>query len=338
MLFSIVVPVYNSQSFLGKAIQSVIDQSYENWELILINDGSTDSSADIMRDFSERDGRIHCYSHENIGVSKTRNRGIVLSKGDYVMFLDADDEIDPSALQKIYDAIMTYQCDVVEFNAQRTDVNGRLLGKVTTPLSSTVLCMESVQEKLCVFSALASGASFALACNFAVKKDLVAKLSYPTDMILLEDLVFCIRMYEGAQKIVCLPDFLYFYRDNPGGCVNNFNYRKIEDLKIAYTEKLSLAQRYGLDANRPLVLKFFMASLVGFYYSMIDNGELCKQYCQKLSNDGFVLARLEEFKCLEFHKEVPTDYIFASSAVRGLKRGWLLAKKRIRRIVKTIMK
>ena len=93
---SIILPSYNYENYIGKAIDSVINQSYPNWELIIIDDGSTDNSINVIKRY--RDKRIHLFTQKNIGVSKTLNRGIQLSKGKYICFLDADDKYHPEKL------------------------------------------------------------------------------------------------------------------------------------------------------------------------------------------------------------------------------------------------
>ena len=98
---SIIIPVYNTEKYLSECINSILNQTYENFELLLIDDGSTDESLKICNDFKEKDGRVKVFHHENHGVSYTRNRGITLSKGDYIAFIDADDYILPQYLEKL---------------------------------------------------------------------------------------------------------------------------------------------------------------------------------------------------------------------------------------------
>ena len=92
---SIIVPIYNSESTIKKCIDSVIQQTNENWELILINDGSTDNSQQICLNYEKKDNRIKFLNQENQGVSVARNKGLDVATGDYIMFLDSDDYIEP---------------------------------------------------------------------------------------------------------------------------------------------------------------------------------------------------------------------------------------------------
>ncbi|MGB1104680.1 MAG: glycosyltransferase family 2 protein [Crocinitomicaceae bacterium] len=97
-LISIIVPVYNTEKYIDETIQSVVDQTYENWELILVDDGSIDHSKDIITEWTKKDNRIHYHYKENGGQASARNLGIALSKGAYIAFLDADDLYLPERL------------------------------------------------------------------------------------------------------------------------------------------------------------------------------------------------------------------------------------------------
>lgn len=100
-LISIVMPAYNCENYIVDAISSVLAQSYQNWELLIINDGSKDNTLDIIKGFSEKDARIRpLQNEENMGVSATRNKGIAAASGDWIAFLDSDDMWEPLKLEK----------------------------------------------------------------------------------------------------------------------------------------------------------------------------------------------------------------------------------------------
>ncbi len=100
-LVSIIVPVYNTSNYLEKCINSIINQTYKNIQIIIIDDGSTDNSADIIKRYTEVDKRVSCYYQPNMGVATARNKGIKLSKGDYILFIDSDDFVDPTIVEKL---------------------------------------------------------------------------------------------------------------------------------------------------------------------------------------------------------------------------------------------
>ena len=101
VLLSIIIPIYNKSKYIAKCLSSIIRQSYGCFEIIIINDGSTDDSEDVIQKFQIMDERIKLYSYSNGGVSVARNRGISMAQGKYIMFIDADDWIESGYLQRI---------------------------------------------------------------------------------------------------------------------------------------------------------------------------------------------------------------------------------------------
>ena len=101
ILFSIIVAVYNKEKYIAKTIDSILNQEYENYELILIDDGSIDSSYEICCNYAKNNKKVKVLHHENQGVSATRNQGLQIANGEYICFVDADDLLVPTALQDL---------------------------------------------------------------------------------------------------------------------------------------------------------------------------------------------------------------------------------------------
>ena len=106
---SIIIPIYNVADVISDTLSCVLAQSYANFELILVDDGSTDGTIDLLRDFQQRDARVRLISQENAGPAVARNTGIDAAAGRYIMFLDSDDTIQPDALSLIADKLAAYQ-------------------------------------------------------------------------------------------------------------------------------------------------------------------------------------------------------------------------------------
>ena len=122
MKFSIIVPVYNAGEYLDRCINCIIAQTYSDWELILINDGSTDNSREIIESFAEKDSRIRGIHQQNAGPGKARNAGLASIEGDYVVFVDADDYIDPDYLMLL--SPLAEVNDLVFIDVVRVDLDG----------------------------------------------------------------------------------------------------------------------------------------------------------------------------------------------------------------------
>ena len=105
---SVIVPVYNVEKYLRQCLDSILQQTYQNLEILIINDGSTDGSDAICREYLEKDERISYFAKENTGISDTRNVGIRQATGEYVTFVDSDDWIEKTYIEELYDKLITY--------------------------------------------------------------------------------------------------------------------------------------------------------------------------------------------------------------------------------------
>jgi len=131
-LVSVIIPVYNADKFLLKSVESVLDQTYSELELILVNDGSTDSSEDQCRHLSNEDSRVKVYSQKNMGPASARNHGLAKASGDYIFFLDADDFIELDAVKILIGANKEDKYDLVMGNFSKLENNGRIVKQSVT--------------------------------------------------------------------------------------------------------------------------------------------------------------------------------------------------------------
>ena len=125
MLFSIVMPVYNVEIYLERAIRSIVNQSFISWELILVDDGSNDRSVQMVDEWQVRDSRIRAFHQRNKGASAARNLGMKYCRGNYIYFVDADDYLEQGLLAEIAQVITNKQADVVLVNAKRFFKEGK---------------------------------------------------------------------------------------------------------------------------------------------------------------------------------------------------------------------
>ena len=122
-LVSIIVPIYNSEQYLERCINSLIKQTYKNIEIILIDDGSKDSSLSIIEKYAKQDCRIVYISKENSGVSSSRNDGIKIAKGKYISFVDSDDYIESNMIEDMYKALVEQNVDIVRCSVKENNEN-----------------------------------------------------------------------------------------------------------------------------------------------------------------------------------------------------------------------
>ena len=113
-LISVIIPVYDMEKYISQCLTSVINQSYKNLEIIVVNDGSKDRSSEIAKEYAQKDKRVRVYDYENAGVSVARNRGLELAKGEYISFVDSDDWLHPEFYKILADALETNNADIGE--------------------------------------------------------------------------------------------------------------------------------------------------------------------------------------------------------------------------------
>ena len=115
-LVSIIVPVYNAEQYLGQCFQSIADQTYTNIDVVVVDDGSTDRSAELCDEWAKKDSRFHITHQSNQGVGAARNKGLACAEGDYIAWVDSDDWIEPDWIEQLYIKIEQYQADMVSIN------------------------------------------------------------------------------------------------------------------------------------------------------------------------------------------------------------------------------
>lgn len=130
-LVSVIIPVYNAQATIDKCVASILNQTYQNYEVILINDGSTDGSLALLRQYEQAYEFIHVWNKENTGASDTRNQGIAVARGTYLVFIDSDDYIDNDYIETLVSNIEREELDMVISGIRKVDANGKEVGKMT---------------------------------------------------------------------------------------------------------------------------------------------------------------------------------------------------------------
>lgn len=225
-LFSVIVPVYNSESYINECIQSIIDSNYNNWELLLIDDGSTDHSGKICDEWSQRDSRISVFHKVNEGVSSARNLGIEKAKGIWLTFVDSDDFISSYFMSKILEEAVRTDADLVfnDFNIIYSDKK-----ELFRTYSWTTDKEESFRNYLIH--------SWPRVAWGAVKKDLVTKndIRYPENLTVFEDFHFMCRCILCSHRIIKVNEPLYNYRRTNVSSITNtltINRKKHDELWV----------------------------------------------------------------------------------------------------------
>lgn len=223
MLFSIIIPVYKTESYLSRCIDSILSQTYQNFELILVDDGSPDNCPQICDEYARRDNRVHVFHKENGGAASARNIGIRASCGDYIMFTDSDDYWnDRSALQRIAKAIIAYQCDVLCTNLCKT--NARTQDEKKYFASSDPLI--GAEEVFWCERYISSP------CSKIIKSQLFlnGQLDF-VEGIGSEDIDWSLRVALLSERMVYIDLSFYCYLQRETSSSHSMTFAKLNDLK-----------------------------------------------------------------------------------------------------------
>ncbi len=258
---SILIPVYNVEKYIEKAIQSVLEQTYSNFELILLNDGSTDESLSIIERYAQKDNRIKYASRDNRGLLKTRIDLINMATGKYSMFLDADDWIERETLEKMYKLIKKNECDVVRCNKVKEVIQeNRKIYMQHFNINEKKVNFEEFQEKVYPYFINT------YICNSVVaqliKTKYLKEIDINLDVSMAEDLNFNLDLYSKIKSISFMEDYFYHYRyNNESITTSNINLsgisKKVNDVKFVYSQLLEYIKKWNMDTekNREIIMK-----------------------------------------------------------------------------------
>lgn len=234
--FSIVVPVYNVEEYLKECCDSVLQQTYENYEIVLVDDGSLDGSGAICDYFADSyPDKVKVIHKENEGVLLARNDAIRHAEGDAVVFLDGDDRLHKDALMQIYKAFEKHQCDMVLYNySKEPDFNRPC---VEIPLTGN--CCMAGEDRKQLYKLLGDISGLNCLWVKAVKKEIAELLLSHEEWRHVtngEDLLCSLPLVTAAKRIAYIDQALYYYRQRPGSAVHTFRPSRLSSIKTLHQE------------------------------------------------------------------------------------------------------
>lgn len=238
MKFSIIIPVYNVEKYLKKCLLSLLHQTYSDFEVLIIDDGSTDNSIKIINEYTKKDSRFSIYEQVNSGQGSARNNGIRRAKGDYILFLDADDYLALDALRKLSNKISQSSSDVISFNCiidhgiikKKSILNDGFHGHFNAIKDSSILTVPSNSTAR------------------IVKRELLLNNNiYFNENVMYEDIGFTIKVMAYAKDVLFIDDCLYFYVQRPSSTMHTNSIAKKEAI-------LSTCQQVLETQKRDLIL------------------------------------------------------------------------------------
>lgn len=272
-LISIIIPVYNAEHFLERCLSSLLSQTYKNLEIILVNDGSTDNSANIINQFAKKDSRISPIHQNNQGVSTARNIGLKNANGDFIGFVDADDEVLPEMYEVLLKNALENKADISHcgFEVITRDSTVKFHG---TGDFSILDKNQGVQEIL-------SGTRVEPSvCNKIYKKNVIENLEFPTDIKINEDLLFNIEAFYKAETSVFNDVVLYRYINNGESASRSaFTEKKAKDIYEVAKRIKNLIKDKELEFS---VNHFYISKLLLILQQLKQNNLYQTSFAKKL--------------------------------------------------------
>lgn len=271
-LVSIIMPAYNAEKFISKSIESVLQQTYQNWELLVVNDGSKDNTSSIVKLFNYT--RIKLIEQENGGVSKARNTGIANSTGEFIAFLDSDDLWLKDKLEIQVKYMMNNQNIVLSYGDYLSFIED---GKIIENKQLYPFKIKDLKQRLLVFNSIAT-------LTVMVKSDVLKATSgFDTELFGPEDWDLWIKISQKGD-IGYIKENLAMYREHEGGISKNKKRQLDEEYKVL--------NRHVLQSNNEILKKyalwFYNLKLTNFYFSQKE--------MKRFFNTYFVMIRLIPFK------------------------------------------
>ena len=222
-LISIVIPIYNVENYLRQCLDSIVAQTYQNFECLLINDGSPDNSADICREYVSKDSRFRYFEKENGGVSSARNLGIEHSKGEYITFIDSDDWVDSDYLEVLYTTLLEEGADIAvsTYKQFNMDDNCYYVHSYQRGYEKRIFEKYQLIEELPVLERYDQ--SYGLTLGKIISKKALGIIRFNEYTALCEDMEFWYKLYLVSNKII------YINKDT-------YNYRKYENASLKHID------------------------------------------------------------------------------------------------------
>ncbi len=234
-LVSIVVPCYNVEKYISCCLDSLVDQSYSNVEIILIDDGSTDRTSELIREYADKYSNVFYHFRENGGLSAARNSGIALAKGEYIAFVDSDDWVEPDYIEKLYRTILRGNADIAICGFKKEDMEEDIVTFDRDELMSSHAAMRILGDIYPKENVL-----MVIACNKLYKASLFDNLRFPECRIHEDE--FCAHRIIGKADVVSvITDPLYHYRIRVGSITANDKMQNLKhmDYLDAFSDRIS---------------------------------------------------------------------------------------------------
>lgn len=274
---SIIVPIYNSQRYIKECVDSLINQSLPDIEIILVDDGSTDKSGEIIDVLEKEDERIVVFHQENGGIGSARNTGLRNANGEYILFLDSDDYIRLDSCEVLYGTAINKKCDIVcgDMLTESEEIFSNHKFRWIPSEGQNVTCSQYLYEtiKYNCYDVVTT-------IRLIKRKYIIDNKLYFCEGRYFEDQEYTLKLLsaEGGTGRICKIRFpFYYYRTNPSSVTTVVSTRKVRDLLVSLKEMYDYTMKYGKCKREYLNAMKAVVGLcmyhLGFFYIKLSNSE-----------------------------------------------------------------
>lgn len=245
-MVSVILPIYKVEKYINKAVNSVLNQTYKNLEIILVDDGSPDNCGKICDDYAKKDKRVKVVHKKNGGLASARNAGINIANGDWIYFMDSDDWIELNTIEKTINFAAKNNCDMCLFDFDTCYGN---LKMPRTALKHEENVFTALNDKN-VFIAYACAGGFAW--NYIAKANIIKQLRFDEEFSIYEDQTFKWQLYEKIASFCYLKETFYHYRYVLKSLSNSSDYDielRFKSLDRIYAIGCEIVSKNGFPAN-----------------------------------------------------------------------------------------
>lgn len=281
--FSIIIPAYNCESFISYTLESILNQNFTDYEIIIVNDGSIDNTLNICRNYENKNKYIICINKQNEGVSIARNKALEIAKGNYILFIDADDIIYPDSLLHISNILQNKNIDFLKFEYNTIGTKGELL----FPNYNRVLRKKIINkdyDPIFFMDYLMKDEYYM--CMHVFKRKIIEdnKLSFLAHCTINEDTLFITQYLTHTSLCYYTDKIIYGYRKHKGAATSYINEKKMQDIVNVVSNLLLLQKKSNPNFLFPIkriIERLFINTYRYSFRNKIFNNEIKEifQYC-----------------------------------------------------------
>lgn len=311
---SVIVPIYRVEKYLPACIDSILNQTFTDFELILVDDGSPDRCPEICDETAKRDARVRVIHQANQGLSAARNAGIEAARGAWLSFVDSDDYIAPQFYEKLYQTAQRTDADCVMCSVQNVDESGKPIDSALMRVADEVKTGQEVLQKI----GRDDVTPYLTAWNKLYRRKLFNTLRYPAGRQ-NEDVFVFAELFCQVQRAVCVAEPLYFYRKRIGSIMNSVVTLRNLDEMWAYVNCFEHLQQDDEESTLKETEKRVFAKLTGVYYRVTEEDRHSNKMKQAKKAQWNIAMRLMKQGQLDLRSLARTLLFQALPGVYGLR-------------------